>query len=150
MTTTSNAFWLNAFVQMSFMLPIYVVYVVFFIIALVRWRRHPRASLLAVVGIAILGLNSVIQIMVSAMILHLTIQAGGSIQEATGYLTAVRVAITVFYVAGMILILTAVFVSRTQPGRLVRYDDPYAPLPEELTRPQAKPPDDTGFRRGNR
>jgi hypothetical protein len=148
MTSTNNSFWINALIQLAYELPVYLVYVVFFIIALVRWQRHPRASLLTVVGLVTLGLSAVILTFINAMIVDWVVAGGHSFQEVAAYLTTTGVARTAFVMAGLILILTAVFVSRSQPTRLARYDDPYAPLPEELTRHEASPVANSAYRKG--
>jgi hypothetical protein len=134
---------------LAYQAPFLVVYIVFFVISVVRWRRHPRASLLAVVGLAMLTLSSISEIILSTTIFQWAVQGELSWNDATDYFTAVRMGYYVFQMVGMILILTAVFASRAQPRNFVRYDDPYAVLPVELTRPAPKPPDDTTFRKGN-
>jgi hypothetical protein len=119
-----------------------VIGVGFIIVAVVRWRRHPRVSRLTVLGLVTLGVNPVAQFSVFWVL-----------QSVWGYqfedvFPILKIVHGIFYLVGMALILSAIFVSRSQRLRLARYDDPHLPLPEELTRPAPSPGSETAFREG--
>jgi hypothetical protein len=123
-------------------IPAFTTFVVFFIIALVRWRYHPRVSRLAVLGLLILGITPVVQIAYNAVIWEYFVEGSGDSLQWVDFLETGLTLFSLFYVVGMALILTAVFISRSQPYQPRPYDDPDYPLPEELTKLNAFAPDD--------
>src|SRR5579862_3043713 len=120
--------------------PLYIVYLVGFIFALVRWRRHPRASLLTLIGVLIAGFTSLFFAVVYGVLPEMDIDFE--------YFSVFGMARNLIDAVALAFIVAAVFVSRRQPPLLARYDDPDYPLPEELTRPGAKPANDAAYRQG--
>jgi hypothetical protein len=111
--------------------PMLVIYYIFFILALYRWRRHPRASLLTVVGTAILGVTDIGWHLYRWLFLVWLSTSWAKYWEISNDFGVGGFIAFVFDLIGMCLILSAVFVDRGMPAKLSRFDDPYAPLPEE-------------------
>jgi len=128
--------------------PLLIVYLVGFILALVRWRHHPRASLLTVIGSLTAIVIYVFFSVASPLFADWIISTSSTRSDIETYFTALAIGRILLHAVGMSLILAAVFVSRPQSHRFQRLDDPNYPLPDELTRPGANPVDDTVYQRG--
>jgi hypothetical protein len=123
-----SIFWL------CMQLPMLMVCYVGFMVALGRWKRHPNASLLTVLGVAILMINGLIWILVSDVPLEL-------------FKVSV-IARHAVLALGVALILVAALRKRMQRPVLAHYDDLYDPLPQESARPKGNLAPDDAIRKG--
>jgi hypothetical protein len=97
--------------QFLFDVPLYIVWAIGAIFCLVRWRRHPTVSLLALIAILLFFLLSVIG---TLTVFVLPVIWRGSLAP----LTTIRTIVQVFgSVIGWMLLLAAVFGWRSEPGK---------------------------------
>ena len=67
MLDTSAGLFLTNFV---YQIPIFLVWLIGVVVAVVRWRRHPRPSLLLIIAVAILFLRALILPVVTFSVVH--------------------------------------------------------------------------------
>jgi hypothetical protein len=127
-------FQLQAVIGQFFSLLFLLVYGAGLVLALVTWKRHPQASMLAVAGFAVFLLNHLIGGALTAVIMQpqdVNLQTRVRVMEVLGY------GRQVVQLVGWGLLLGALFVRRPRPGRRDEDEDD-EDLPE------------TGGRRGRR
>ncbi len=116
MAVTSYASMLTRFLAQ---LPVYLVWLVGAIVAVVRWRRHPRVSLLAVAGLAVLFLSSLVSTAANSM-LPMMVASGalrGSFSRMATVLAVCSIVFAVIAAVGYGLLLAALFSGRApQPA----------------------------------
>jgi len=100
-------------------LPQYLVWAVGAVVALARWQRHPRASLLVLIGLALLLADSLAGAgLTAASNALITWRAmRGNLGAFRGVVQACRAVFSMVAAAGFGLLLAAVFVERApQPS----------------------------------
>jgi hypothetical protein len=118
------------FSQLAAGLPLLIVYIGGIIFTLVLWNRQPRASLLAMLGLALMLVTSLLG----------TCLFSWAIQTELGdfgkgpLLSVLGIGRSLFTAAGLSLVLAAVFVGRDRPQR------PAIPHREELPSVRPVPP----------
>jgi hypothetical protein len=74
---------------------------------------------------------------------------GRTVDQSSKYALVGGIVATAFHVLGLVVVLSTIFVDRSQPLNLGQLNDPYSPLREVLTRPESGQISDTAFRKGN-
>ncbi len=121
---------LNGFGVIFSQLPVVIVWVVGIIVALVTWRKHPRASMLTLIAMLIFILAWIIDLVVNVFLpMGLHASFGMPFQNIGTVVTIAEALISLFEVIGWGLLLVAVFWRRLEP--------PVAPVPAT---PPAEPP----------
>lgn len=99
--------------------PVYLVWLGGAVLALVRWRQHPRVSLLAVIGLGVLSVNSLVSTVLNSALPLMVASRGlrGSFPRAANALGVCNILLAVIAAIGYGLVLTAVFSGRApQPA----------------------------------
>jgi hypothetical protein len=111
-------------------LPMYVVYAVGFILALVRWQRHPRVSFLAALAIAILCLTRIVMTIAYAWLPNHLLHERALSHQATSYVyMGLGFSQNLVSAGAWILLLSAIFIGRQVPAWLLA--GPVPPRPPE-------------------
>lgn len=94
--------------------PLYLVYLGSIVVAICRWRHHPRVSRLCLLGVAVLWVNEIAFLVLGAVFAGLIRSASGWLQSNTGLLlTLFGILEMVVAAVGFSLVIAAVFVGRT-------------------------------------
>jgi hypothetical protein len=113
------------FIQFLTWLPLYLLWMVGIILALVRWQRHPKVSILAGLAFLILIVNGMASTMTMAWL-------PGYLQSAQNYsaeqlgqvLSVVRVFFNLVSAVAWSLILVAIFGERNRRGSVTDMHGP--------------------------
>lgn len=97
--------------QFLFEVPLYIVWIVGAILCLVRWRRHPAVSLIALIAIVLFFLQAILSIL--AVDLGIAILPG----SAATFTTVVRIAQIFVSAIGWMLLLAAIFGWRSEQAK---------------------------------
>jgi hypothetical protein len=124
----------------AFRLPLCAVCIIGFILAVVGWQRHPTTSLLTVLGVGILGFNSLVWWIVPDRLLT---------TDNLAYFIVRDVAKHLMTAAGVALLVAAVFSSRSQRPGIARDTKPNCRLPANMARPPSSAAPDGAFREGS-
>jgi hypothetical protein len=89
--------------------PMYLAWLVGAILALVRWHRHPRVSLVMLIATALFIFGLLLQVASFAWLMHQASVGGWSSGEIAGAFGLVAVVESVLHTAAYALLLTAVF-----------------------------------------
>jgi hypothetical protein len=92
--------------------PLLVVWAIGAVLALARWRAHPRVSLLALAGLTLLMLESLIDVFLGAWLPVRLHAMGWPMQRIGGALFVQGVVQALFKVLGWTFLLGAVFAGR--------------------------------------
>ena len=92
--------------------PLYIAWMVGFVLALARWRRHPRISLLAAWGFALLFLASLAGNYVSVRLPLMLVSKGMPINQLGPWYLGVGVAQSLINAVATGLLIAAVFTGR--------------------------------------
>ena len=111
-------------------LPMYFVWLIGGIVALVRWHRHPRVSLIMLIATA-LFISSLLLNVVGFRWVNQALVRGWSTGDAMYVLTGLRIIVSLLNAAAYTLLLVAVFGWRggRRPGRDAEEDFPEDPTP---------------------
>jgi hypothetical protein len=115
--------------------PVYLAWLVGAILALVRWHRHPRVSLVMLIATALFILGMLLQVVSFAWVMNQISTGGWSASEAGYILGTVAIIHSLLNTAAYTLLLVAVFGWRgsQRPGggdeEDVPEDDGSAPRP---------------------
>lgn len=109
--------WLIGFLaQMMYSSPILIVVIVAMILALVRWRRHPRASLFFLIALGIfLVLNTVGTLFLFWLPDYLRDGQGAPTAQMLLWIPILHVVRNLIGAAGWVLVAVAVFCDRSAP-----------------------------------
>ncbi len=113
------ASFVNVLIQLLTQLPVYAVMLVGAIVAVVRWQRHPQVSLLAVIGLAVLFVDSLAgRVLNAALPMMVVSRAMGGNSTRVGSMFGVcNIVSAVVGAVGYGLLLAAVFKGRApQPA----------------------------------
>src|SRR5690242_8194594 len=97
-------------------LPLLAVYLVGLGVALARWRRHPRVSLVAAAGLLVLLAAAASEPMVTLWLPRALIHQGRDIAEVGSVMRKAESARYAVAAVGMVLLLMAVFAGRPRGG----------------------------------
>jgi len=101
-------------------LPIYLTWLVGAILALARWQRHPKVSLVMLISAVVFILGLLIQVAGYYWATNVVLTGGGSIEEVRWLLLALALVNSLFTTTGAVLLLVAVFgwrdASRAEPS----------------------------------
>jgi hypothetical protein len=110
----TNDYWiyLSRFLPLT---PIYAVWFIGLIVALVRWNRHPKVSLLVTLATVLLFLNSVVANLLSIWLIHYSRDQAGFSHERMGWMLGVLGFVSPLVgAAGYAMLLVAAFMGRGQ------------------------------------
>jgi hypothetical protein len=112
------------FSQFLTWLPLYLLWMLGIILAMIRWQRHPTVSIQAALAFVILIVNSMASTVAYAW-LPGYLQKGNYSAEQVGYvLTAARVFFNLVGAVAWVLILVAIFAERNRPERVTDMHGP--------------------------
>ena len=94
-------------------LPSLLILLVCFTIAIVRWKRHPKASLIAALGLAAIFFQGLFYTIAYFVINRLVVGSGGY-QEHLGLYNRLALLSNFLFAIGLGTLLTAVFIGRRQ------------------------------------
>jgi hypothetical protein len=99
------------------LLPYFAIWLIGATVAVVRWRRHPRVSLLALCAFGLFALESLLGLAAHYWLLRSIKSTGmGTIQdEVNFYLMIFRVIHVAIYATAWVLLLMALFGGRNTP-----------------------------------
>ena len=97
-------------------IPGYLVLLAGAVIAIVRWKVHPRASALALTGLGSALLVGIAGTMANVMLQIELVEAGKTIQETTQVMAVVGMVRSVLWAASMLLVVVAIFIDRKPPA----------------------------------
>lgn len=100
--------------QIVVAIPLIAVYVVGLIIAIARWRQHPRVSQLATVALVMLLVERLIGVLMTTMLPLLISRNGMSISDVTGLYAVYGVLSALFTAVAFGILLWALFGWRRQ------------------------------------
>jgi hypothetical protein len=104
--------------SLVWVIPAFIVGITGLALAISRWSRHPQASLLVTLGISVNLLTHVVQMLVYGLVLPKLLASTGHANAGMVYGIAGFI-FSLFYQAGALLVILAVFANRK----------PAAPLP---------------------
>jgi hypothetical protein len=121
MTQISDAFTVNdlmeAFRSLAASFPLFLVWFVGIFLALTRWRRHPRISLIVLVAIGGFFLSALITPFLYRVLVN--VWQPGSAGDIELLFTIVRLCVSLFHAILWGLLLTAIFAWRRE-GQYLR------------------------------
>lgn len=94
---------------LAFQLPVLIVFLVGIVLAIVRWKKHPKVSLLVVVALVLFGFTTLANWASSPMIYVLSDQFGYDTETIGIVLTATSVLSTLINLLCWIFIVLAVY-----------------------------------------
>jgi len=101
--------------DLAFQIPLLVVFVIGFVMVLSNYRRYPRPSLLALLGLIALLFNSLIMALVSRSIIQNQAAQGWSAAQVGYYLSSLGFVRYAMSAIGIGLLLFAVYSARYSP-----------------------------------
>jgi hypothetical protein len=105
------------FSQFLTWLPLYLLWMLGIILAMIRWQRHPTVSIQAALAFVILIVNSMASTVAYAWLPGYLQKGQNYSAEQVGYvLTAVRVFFNLVSAVAWVLILVAIFAERNRRG----------------------------------
>ena len=114
MNTSSNYEWLQAvFYALAPQIPLYLIYLVGIIVALVYLKRHPRVSFLTIISIGISLLAGIIVTVVQVLLPSYLIRQGSSAQSLGYYFFGLGIISNLIHVVTFGLLLIAIFTGRS-------------------------------------
>ncbi len=111
---------LNFLVDMAARLPLIIVWIVGIVFAILRWRRHPRASLLILIGLVLFILGAFVFSLLHHMLFYHLIMDDASSERIQQTLFPVQITGAVVHMAGWILVLIGAFSAAAAPGAVER------------------------------
>jgi hypothetical protein len=117
MTDSTGADFFRLLVsQVGFRLPAILIYLIGMLLALIWWRRHPRVSVLALLGLGVLLLTSLGGALWSSY-LPIYHRGNGRSPESIGALVStIAMVQSVFSALGLGLLVACVFLDRPPPA----------------------------------
>jgi hypothetical protein len=113
------------FIQFLTWLPLYLLWMVGIILALVRWQRHPKVSILAGLAFLILIVNGMASTMTMAWLPgYLQSAQNYSAEQLAQVLSVVRVFFNLISAVAWSLILVAIFGERNRRGSVTDMHGP--------------------------
>jgi hypothetical protein len=113
------------FTQFLTWLPLYLLWLLGIILALVRWQRHPTVSILAGLAFVILIVNSMASTFTTAWLPgYLQTGQNYSAEQVASVLLVVRVFFNLISALAWALILVAIFAERNRPERVTDMHGP--------------------------
>jgi len=108
--------FLNTFLpNLAFHLPLLIALVVGFVMAIIRWKKHPRASLLTVIATAVASLVVLFSVITNSFLYFLCYEVFGMDFTAVGIISSVLSALFNLLMAGSwVLVLIAIFSKNKQ------------------------------------
>jgi hypothetical protein len=100
--------------QLAFRTPLFIVWLVAIVLALVWWKRHPRVSAFVLAAVVILGAQSFFSAWMTFLPITLT-RAGRTHAEVGAIMSAYGLASTFVSAVGWALLLPAIFGWRRAP-----------------------------------
>lgn len=97
--------------------PVYLVLVAGIVLALVRWSEHPSVSMLALAGLGLVLVSSVLGTMLGTSLPVLMLDEGASTSEIGATMGTLGLVRSLFAAAGWGLILGAIFSGRRPSPR---------------------------------
>jgi xanthosine utilization system XapX-like protein len=92
--------------------PIYVAMLVGIVLALLKWREHPRASGLALAGFGVILATSIVGALVMTTLPHRMIEAGATTPEVGARMAMLGLARSFVSALGWGLLVGAIFIDR--------------------------------------
>jgi hypothetical protein len=99
--------------SLAWSIPFYVIYLVAAVIAIVRWSRHPSASLLVLLAVIMLTLTALFGDTAFTLALHAREDAGWTNEQLGSVMAALRLVRNLFTALGLALLVSAVFTGRS-------------------------------------
>jgi len=99
--------------SLAWSIPFYVLYLVAAVIAIVRWSRHPSASLLVLLAVIVLTLTALFGDTAFTLALHTREDSGWSNEKLGSVMAALRLVRNVLTTVGLALLVSAVFTGRS-------------------------------------
>ena len=93
-------------------IPVMIIWLVGFVFALLRWKRHPLVSLLIVAGLVVQFLSSLLGVVSGILPLYLHNEMAVPLKEANIYLGVVSVINIILGTVGWALLVAALFIKR--------------------------------------
>ena len=104
-------------------LPVYLVYLAGLVFAILKYGKHPKPSLLAILALAGLLVTSIGGTVVTLSVIHSQRQSGEPYSAITTQLGILGVIRSLFFAASIGLLVAAVYTGRTSAKQRPRDDD---------------------------
>jgi len=104
--------------QLAYSIPLFLVWLVGFILAIITWKKHAKASLLTMIAMVIFTINQVISTLLSFLPVYLHNMSGMKISTIGTITLIANIVLIVFATVAWILLILALFLRRkprTQP-----------------------------------
>ena len=96
--------------------PLYLVWLAGLVYSLLQLGKHPKAAVLALVGIVIVMLNGLLSSVVSLWLPQSLMESGSSVEGMTTVLTAVGIGRSLLGALGWALVIVAIYRGRSVEG----------------------------------
>jgi lipoprotein signal peptidase len=103
---------ISVFSQLIPQIPVFLVMLAGIILAIVYWRRHPRASAYTLIALMIFLITGLIGTAINIYLPQMLVQGVANIQRAVTILSGLNLAIALVRVVGWGLIFAAIFTGR--------------------------------------
>ncbi|MFO0809088.1 MAG: hypothetical protein U0746_10725 [Gemmataceae bacterium] len=113
--TAGDSFWDMWAGHLVLQSPVYAVIACAFLLALIRRRRHPTASLLLMLGVGLMAAESLAAFVFYGWLVTALIGAGGGSPDIDRWQRVAQLVHGLLVAAAYALIFAAVFVERTRP-----------------------------------
>jgi len=98
--------------SLAWSIPFYIIYLVAAVIAIVRWSRHPSASLLVLLAVIVLTLTALFGDTAFTLAIHACEDSGWSNEQLGSVMAALRLVRNLLTTVGLVLLVSAVFAGR--------------------------------------
>lgn len=99
----------NSLTQLLTTLPLMITWLVGLIVVFVRWKKNPRASLLTLIAIVILGINHILTVFFNTSFFYIASMNGMNGMTVRTIQIIVQVVFSLINAGGWIMILIAIF-----------------------------------------
>ncbi len=106
----------NFLMDMVGRLPVFTIWMVGIVIAIARWRRHPRSSLSMIIGLVLFIMGALVFGLIHHLLLDRLMMNGASPETIQRTLIPLQLTAAVVHVAGWILVLLAAFGAAAAPS----------------------------------
>ena len=96
-------------------IPLYIVFLIGIILAIVTWKRHPRVSMLVCIGIVIDCIAMTVGTGLFAWLPNYWMQSGRTTSELGNIMGIISLCRIIITAGAWGIIITAIFIDRSQP-----------------------------------